>query len=130
MFLAAAAGIAVASGAIAQATDKDPRDRLIAADAAAPASNWKGQAWWKPLAQCVLVYQQQPRDAAKEFEFVKAAMDRVATDRKVEPDVAIKVVTAWNQTMGARRATTAIDILGIDGARSVCDAALRQYRAL
>jgi hypothetical protein len=112
----------------AQDATADTSDKVIPEAAPAPAVNWKGQAWWKPLAQCSLVYQAAPQNSAKSYEFLSAAMDRVVADRRIEMDAAMPVVVGFNQSTGRRRASLSIDVLGTDGARSVCDALMAQFR--
>jgi len=126
----AAAILMTVATASAQHDLRDPRDKYVAADAPSPASNWKDQPWWVPLAECAAVYRAEPVIKDQFQKFAGHAMMRIADDRKIKAEEAAAIVLPWTEGRGMERAQTMIGYFGIDAVRANCDALFTQYQAL
>lgn len=109
---------------------RHPNDKYVAEDAPAPASNWKGQPWWVPLAECAAAYGLPTEDRDNFQKFAGYAMMRVADDRGVKAEEAAALVLPWTQGRGRERAQMMSDAFGLDGVRANCDALFTQYESL
>jgi hypothetical protein len=124
--------IGAISPASAQQTDavRDPRDRYVAKDAPAPASNWKDQPWWIPLAECAAVFASPPEERAEFQKFAGHAMMRLADDRSLKAEEAAGLVLPWTQGRGRQRADMMTSAFGTEAVRANCDKLFEQYQAL
>lgn len=111
---------------------RHPSDKYIAKDAPAPASNWKEQPWWAPLAECAAVYGLAPEDKDKFRTFAAASLMRVMADRKIPMEEAGKLVIPWTQDQGTgrKRAEIMASAFGMQKVRAQCDNLLTQYEGM
>ncbi len=131
-FQLAAALLALATALTPSAAQevRDPKDKLVARDAAAPASNWKDQPWWTALAECAAAFRREPADKDKFQKFAGYAMMRVADDRGVKAEVAAALVLPWTEGRGQERAGIMIGAFGIGPVRANCDKLFDQYQTM
>ncbi len=110
-------------------TLRHPDDKYVPADAAAPASNWKGQPWWVALAECAASFRTEPANKTEFQKFAGYAMMRLADDRKIKAEDAAAIVIPWTGGRGMERANTMISFFGIEAVRTNCAALMVQYQA-
>lgn len=124
IFLSLATPCSAQDWAVAQ----HPDDQYILSSDAAPASNWNGQPWYAPLAECGEVFKLEPLDHRSSEVFTGTAAYRIATDRKIEFEDAYYIVLPAFEVSYRKRAKTMVDAFGTEKVQMQCNALYNQYK--
>lgn len=109
------------------AVARHPDDKYVSASDGTPASNWNGQPWYAPLAECSEVFKLAPSDYSASEMFAGTAADRIANDRNIEFEDAYYLVLPAFASSFQTRAKTMVEAFGADNVRAQCNALYDQY---